>query len=202
MLENTSGFFLLWRIRNNFIQLLLSHFAFECLLFLAVTFDHFEILRAIGKGSFGKVSSVWVNQHWESRKQRREGEIREALMRAKRRKNAALSVRSTEHQLIKLVKKESEPILHPLHNHKRYYRRLNSDKSNGLNCLCFWINISQVSAAKHWISWYVLSKGLHPHKSLGGIFSREHLSVEQCLLLSITLQSHQFYFYCYEISWF
>lgn len=29
---------------------------YEYLLFLAVTFDHFEILRAIGKGSFGKVS--------------------------------------------------------------------------------------------------------------------------------------------------
>lgn len=31
-------------------------FNIEMLLFLAVTFDHFEILRAIGKGSFGKVS--------------------------------------------------------------------------------------------------------------------------------------------------
>ncbi|OWK51743.1 Serine/threonine-protein kinase 32A [Lonchura striata] len=30
----------------------------EMLLFLAVTFDHFEILRAIGKGSFGKVCVV------------------------------------------------------------------------------------------------------------------------------------------------
>lgn len=36
-------------------------FNIEMLLFLAVTFDHFEILRAIGKGSFGKVSVLETN---------------------------------------------------------------------------------------------------------------------------------------------
>lgn len=31
--------------------------------FFAVDFDHFQILRAIGKGSFGKVSSVIYNTY-------------------------------------------------------------------------------------------------------------------------------------------
>lgn len=37
-------------------------FNIEMLLSLAVTFEHFEILRAIGKGSFGKVSVLGTNQ--------------------------------------------------------------------------------------------------------------------------------------------
>lgn len=43
--------------------MLAQPFNIQMLLFLAVTFDHFEILRAIGKGSFGKVSVLEINHH-------------------------------------------------------------------------------------------------------------------------------------------